>query len=98
MSADDVDFLPRSKVVQLRENVNSYVVRNLPTQSTGKRLTPIERAELLEVLGTIEFYEGNWLQCVQALQPSLSEYEEVSRRRSPPQLVSSHILVRRMRI
>lgn len=94
MDAEEAQFLSRSKLSEYRNRVNHYVVLDRPVTSSGKRLTPIEKAELLESLATLEFYEGNWHQAVQSFRQSLTDFDEVEERRIPEQLVSSHILVR----
>ncbi len=93
MDIEDIDFLSRSKISELRVMVNNFVIMDKAVSSSGRRLTPIEKAELLESLATMEFYEGNWHQSVQSFRPSLTEYEETHSRRNPEQLISSFILV-----
>lgn len=93
MDAEEAQFLSRSKLSEYRNRINHHVILDRPVTSSGKRLTPIEKAELLESLATLEFYEGNWLQAVQSFRRSLTEFEDVEERRIPEQLVSSHILV-----
>ncbi len=93
MNSDELEFVPRSKLSELRNRVNNGVVLNRPISASGKTLTDIEKAELLESLGTLEFYEGNWQQAIEALKPSLLDFNQISDRRIPEQLVSSFILV-----
>lgn len=93
MSGEDAEFLSRVKVSEFRNLVNKHVNQDRPISTQGRRFTAIEKAEMLESLGILEFHEGNWHQAVQCFKQSLTEYAEVTDRRSPEQFVASFILV-----
>lgn len=101
MLADNIDFLPKTRLSELREYATKHVINppapapvfSYQSITAPPGISNIEKAECLEALGIIEFYEGNWNQAEQYLHQSLNDYTHEQSRRLPRRLVYVKLLV-----
>jgi uncharacterized protein HemY len=78
-----LSFVPLSKYMEVQQLLQSVEEDDAPD---------IDKAEALESMGTLEFYNGEWDKACVHLEKSIS-YTSVAHRRKPRRLSILHLLV-----
>jgi hypothetical protein len=89
-----IDFLPKRRIDDARLFVQKHISHVAPHEK--QPISNIEKAEALEALGILEFYEGHWSQSVHNLNDSLLNYSDVLSRRSVRRLAQMRLLVMKL--
>ena len=95
MDIDKVDFIPSALVEEYHIKVQELLkpVFDDELNEVHETYLDIQRAEALESLGIIQFFQGDWNNAIKHLDQSLS-YVQVRERRGLKRIAMTQLLVR----